>query len=73
MNADLRSQQPEVRKSYYLLEERTMKIGKHLITFSMITLITLSTVWGLMLSGVALYLVQVAVFALINAQQPVVW
>ena len=50
-----------------------MKIGKHLITFSMITLITLSTVWGLMVSGVALYLVQVAVFALINAQQPVVW
>ena len=50
-----------------------MKIGKHLITFSMITLITVSTVSGLMLSGVALYLVQVGVFALINAQQLVVW
>ncbi len=49
-----------------------MKTGKHLIKFSMITLITVSTVWGAMLSGVALYLVQVGVFALINAAQPVV-
>ena len=50
-----------------------MKIGKHLIRFSMITLITVSTVWGVMLSGVTLYLVQVGVFALINAEQLVVW
>lgn len=50
-----------------------MKIGKHLITFSMITLTTVSIVWGLMLSGVGLYLVQASVFALINAEQLIVW
>ena len=50
-----------------------MKISKHLITFSMITLTTVSTVWGLMLSGVGLYLVQAGVFALINAEQLIVW